>query len=145
MKVLFLASALTIGFLMPAFAFSAQAVHPVASPPPEKSVGGALGEIVIHNIAVLVGCMALFFELKNKVSEIKTKIDASNALQSKELELIRSEINSLAKDYKEDIENIKKKAYANERTLWKFIDFINSERASNQKNLFVVSKYDQDE
>lgn len=130
-------------FLSVCLGFPARAAEPPKHNPSSEAIAGAIGNLFFSNIGVLIAAVAFIYELKNQVARITDKIEAINALQKVEIESIKEDIGRLAGTSQAELSEITRNSKGIQRTLFKLIDFINSDRAKEGKSLFVVSKYDQ--
>jgi hypothetical protein len=139
MKRFLLTSAL---FLSVSLCVPARAAEPPKQSHNSEAIAGAIGNLFFSNIGVLIAGVAFIYELKNQVARITDKIEAINALQKVEIESIKEEIGRLSGNSQQELTEVTQKLKGIERTLFKLIDFINSDRAKERKHPFVVSKYD---
>lgn len=114
--------------------------------------GFDLGKFLENNWVVIIGFVVFLIRLQNSVEDIKRDNQNKIELLTKDFELIKSglhelrtQIDNTAGNAKEDVEKVSVKLKGTQRTLYKLIEFINSQRSLESKPIFKVSKYDDDD
>jgi peptidoglycan hydrolase CwlO-like protein len=111
-----------------------------------------IGKFLENNWVVILGFVVFLIRLQNSVEDIKKDNQNKIELLTKDFELIKSGLSELrqqidhtAGNAKEDVEKVAVKLKGTQRTLYKLIEFINSDRSINSKPIFKVSKYDDED